>query len=382
MRHRPLAAPTKLRSTDTLLSSHSSGVTPVLRLLLLLAVVAAPFTSTTVSAMKIVVVGGGIQGTSVAYHLAKLAGRGQSHDVTILEAVGPASAASGKGGGFMARSWGDGTKTKRLHELAFDMYESLAKELSCESYRKIPVLSVTPGRGKGVGRARPDPTWRHLVPGWLDVGNVDRIEPMGDGDDTAQITPAEFVTKMLEAQPSIQLVAGTCTGFATTTHVVSGRRMLTGVYYDPTNRTATAAAVGADTTADEDRPSSPASLLLEADAVVVCAGPWSCQAEDWMQKACGVTLRLPMEGIKSASIIWEAQEDVDATALFCGEDDRFGTHCKFTVSSSSFRSALFSFLRLAQKTFLMYVQWRSIRVRTVPFTFAALAGPTTFRLMS
>lgn len=45
---------------------------------------------------RVVVVGGGIQGTSVAYHLAE---RGCT-DVTILEAKAPASAASGKGGGF------------------------------------------------------------------------------------------------------------------------------------------------------------------------------------------------------------------------------------------------------------------------------------------
>ena len=47
------------------------------------------------SRRNIVVVGGGIQGTSVAYHLAE---RGAK--VRILEAKAPASAASGKGGGF------------------------------------------------------------------------------------------------------------------------------------------------------------------------------------------------------------------------------------------------------------------------------------------
>lgn len=50
---------------------------------------------------NIVVVGGGVQGTSVAYHLAKNAPA--STKITILESKAPASAASGKGGGFMAR---------------------------------------------------------------------------------------------------------------------------------------------------------------------------------------------------------------------------------------------------------------------------------------
>ena len=47
---------------------------------------------------NIVVVGAGIQGTSVAYHLAKASP--DSTKITLLEAKEPASAASGKGGGF------------------------------------------------------------------------------------------------------------------------------------------------------------------------------------------------------------------------------------------------------------------------------------------
>jgi hypothetical protein len=138
---------------------------------------------TTTSAPKsIVVVGGGIQGTSVAYHLAKAAP--DKTKITILEAKAPASAASGKGGGFMARSWGDGSPTQRLHELAFDMYEDLAIELGCTSYRKLPVLSVSPGY-KGVAAARKDKQLGPIMPDWLD-GNVGRISPLGFGDDTVR----------------------------------------------------------------------------------------------------------------------------------------------------------------------------------------------------
>lgn len=47
---------------------------------------------------------------------------------------------------FMRRSWGDdGPTLQRLHELAFDIYKSMAKEVSCKSFRKLSVLTVTPG---------------------------------------------------------------------------------------------------------------------------------------------------------------------------------------------------------------------------------------------
>ena len=57
--------------------------------------------STSASSMNhIVVVGGGVQGTSVAYQLAKKAS--SPLKITILESKEPASAASGKGGGFVS----------------------------------------------------------------------------------------------------------------------------------------------------------------------------------------------------------------------------------------------------------------------------------------
>jgi glycine/D-amino acid oxidase-like deaminating enzyme len=258
---------------------------------------------------NIVVVGGGIQGTSVAYHLAK---KSSAVNIVLLESVEPASAASGKGGGFMARSWGDGSPTQRLHELAFDMYENLAKELGCKSYRKLPVLSVTPGYS-GVADARKDKALGPIMPGWLD-GEVGRISAMGFGDDTAQITPKDFVTKMLENRSDrIHVVLGTCCGVETDQGSERGSRKITGVKYRPR---------GKDDAREE--------AMIPADAIIVSAGPWSCEAEEWFQGA----VELPMEGIKSTSIVWKKPDDsevkVDATALFCGEDHRFGTHCKLS----------------------------------------------------
>lgn len=261
-----------------------------------------PTTMTVMSAPKnIVVIGGGIQGSSVAYHLATSAPNAK---ITVLEAKEPAAAASGKGGGFMARGWGDGGDTERLHHLAFDLYEELAETLGCASYRKLPVLSVSPGKGgvESVRNKKKQGDLARIVPGWLD-GNVGNIAPMGYGDDTAQVTPKEFVEKFLR-RDNIEVVLGTCRGVETTGDGAEDRRVC-GVTYAP-------------------KDGCPA-VTLDCDAVVVSAGPWSCAAEDWFDQA----VALPMEGIKSTSIVWKAptnDNNVDATALFCGEDNRFGTH--------------------------------------------------------
>jgi glycine/D-amino acid oxidase-like deaminating enzyme len=268
----------------------------------------------------VVVVGGGIQGVAVAYNLVTLSQRTDqtatsSCRVTVLEAVRPAAAASGKGGGFMGRSWGDGSVTQSMHQVAFDLYEQLATQLPLSTYRKLPVLSVSPSSSSSSAALR-DPNVAEFVPSWLD-GSVGRMRVMGRGDDTAQVTPSEVVEQILAAYPNdIITVIGKCVGVEMSLSSETNRRTITGVRYTTT--------------------ASSEEMILAADAVVICAGPWSCLAEDWFSCTTpsddATQLQLPMEGIKSTSIVWRPPSDagpVDATALFCGEDSRFGTHCEY-----------------------------------------------------
>jgi glycine/D-amino acid oxidase-like deaminating enzyme len=178
------------------------------------------------------------------------------------------------------------------------MYENLSVELGCDSYRKLPVLSVAPGRDEsGLKKAMNGPI-KEYIPNWLN-GNIGNVRPMGYGDDTAQITPKEFVHKMIE-KGGLQVTLGE----------------VTGVVFDASDTTTVTGVEYVDRHSKEIK-------VLEADAVIISAGPWSCIAEDWFDRS----ISLPMEGVKSTSIVWKkGDDDVDATALFCGEDPRFGTH--------------------------------------------------------
>jgi hypothetical protein len=218
-----------------------------------------------------------------------------------------------------ARSWGDGSPTQRLHEIAFDLFEQeLSTQLPLTSYRKLPVLSVIPGTKPVSSVAKRQQ--QSIVPNWLN-GKVGAISLLGAGDDTAQVTPTEVVDKMLRrASDRVQVILGTCTGITSVPITDSDEpsqtrqptRRVTGVTYVPRS----------------DKPSTETPVALAADAVCVSAGPWSCAAEDWFDGA----VQLPMDGIKSDSMVWKpptagSDQQVDATALFCGEDRRFGTEC-------------------------------------------------------
>ena len=89
---------------------------------------------------RIVIAGAGLHGSALAYYLTQ---RGETP--LVVERHSVAAAASGKGGGFLARDWGSGPTTA-LHQVSFQLHAELAKALDIKSYRRIPVLSVTPGQ--------------------------------------------------------------------------------------------------------------------------------------------------------------------------------------------------------------------------------------------
>lgn len=228
-----------------------------------------------------VILGGGLQGCASAYYLRQAGFEGR---VTIVERTGIAAAASGKGGGFLARNWGRGP-TRALHEQSFDLHAELATSLGLQSYRSIPTLEVTSELGlrEWPPKAKTSKPIKRsaLHPSWLD--DTDTKARLMDKD-TAQVVPGELCRRLFE-EAGAALVVGAARGL----ELNSGR--VTGVRLDDT--------------------------VLPADEVVVCMGAWSVLLEDWLPRTS-----VPLEGIYSSSIVYEGVEAVktEPRAFFCAED--------------------------------------------------------------
>eukprot|EP00854_Cymbomonas_tetramitiformis_P012102 gene12103-14302_t len=214
---------------------------------------------------RVVILGGGIVGASIAYFMTLKGAK----NVTVLERSKIAASAGGKGGGFLAGGWGDGSVTQELHRRSFQLHEELAETLGIESYRKIQTLSVSPSGGSNVAS-------------WLDGTASSRLmDP----------STAQMMQAAQDQGATVQI--GTAAGleWKGDSDQVAGVRLESGE-------------------------------VLDCDQVVVAMGIWSVLLEDWVQ------MPVPMEGVKSTSLVYQNVEEATAEpyALFCGENYKYSTH--------------------------------------------------------
>lgn len=153
------------------------------------------------------------------------------------------------------------------------MHRELASTLHLESYRAIPTLEVD-GSRRGKNSAS-----------WLDRTVTSHLMD----DNTAQVTSLELVEKMLQAAidaVGVEVIVDSAVGVEMENNEIKGVHL-------------------------QERG------LLPADQVIICLGPWSSVAvEDWFG------LPLPMEGIKSTSIVFHDVSSMreEPFACFCSED--------------------------------------------------------------
>ncbi len=210
--------------------------------------------------MKVLICGGGVIGTSIAYFLSQ-----RNVEAVVVERTGIANAASGKSGGFLALDWCDGSPLAPLARRSFELHAELAARLNRDwGYRRVETLSVVSSTHQDVGRYR-----AQASPAWLGEDSVVHGQ-IGTLDTTAQLHPESFTNAMMDAASAngAMLVEGCVDGIL----FGEGGRRATGAIVD-----------GAE---------------MKADAVVIAMGPWSILACQW--------LPLPATyGLKGHSLVFD-----------------------------------------------------------------------------
>jgi len=150
---------------------------------------------------NIVIIGAGIIGASTAYYLSTSAPK-SNITITLLDQCPPASGASGKSGGFIARNWAS-KETSSLADLSFRLHEQLAAEwggFERWGYRKAKAVSVVAKGSEWSKEGDIDDLGRSVRMrnrveargsggdelGWLREGVVQESEELGDYDSIAQ----------------------------------------------------------------------------------------------------------------------------------------------------------------------------------------------------
>jgi len=192
------------------------------------------------------------------------------------------------------------------------MHKELASELELETFREIRTLSVasgSKGQKKGLEQTM-----------WLD-GNISQARLMDDK--TAQVTPLEITTKLMEAAKGrgAEVVIGRATG-------VEFRDVVEGKGDEEGGRRAEGVVVrlpGGDET------------TIGCTDVLVAAGVWSSLMAPYFGLPEDAW---PITGIKSTHVIWKNESGSgrdairdDPAALFCAEEPN-GTHLELYPRSN------------------------------------------------
>ncbi|GAA5908955.1 hypothetical protein JCM5296_006831 [Sporobolomyces johnsonii] len=258
---------------------------------------------------SLVIVGGGIIGSSTAYFASKLAHeRGIDLSIKLVEGSSIAAGASGKAGGLLAIDW-HGPSTASLASLSYTLHAQLAHELDGSKrwgYRTLDTLSISADLSSSTAKSTRTRKLAHedLFP-WLNKDVLTSSSVLGSKDSTAQVHPEHFTTAMVEEaqKRGVEVVYGTADGLK--------KRNDGGYKLSVTPRDGAAAA---------DK------LELEADQIVVAAGPWTGRLLAQLGIQSGAGRAKGIRGSRAHSVVLKTAEgrDLPAQALFTSIKEKRG----------------------------------------------------------
>ncbi|KAI9673083.1 MAG: hypothetical protein M1829_004397 [Trizodia sp. TS-e1964] len=236
---------------------------------------------------EIIIIGGGIIGSTTAYFLTRHPAYDPSiHQITLIEATSIASGASGKAGGLLAL-W---AYPSCLVHLSFKLHAELAQEHSGAEkwgYRTLHCAQISatarpPQKRGDKARAALEARGVPAAIDWVLPHLVTSYEEMGTPETTAQVHPFEFTTAMAELaqEAGVRIVLGSVTA-------VSQRH---GAVCSVTYR---------DKLSSEE-------VTLPASTTVLAAGPWSPT----------LLPAAPISALRAHSVTIEPARPVSAYALF------------------------------------------------------------------
>ncbi|KAJ1546255.1 hypothetical protein HK405_007243 [Cladochytrium tenue] len=264
----------------------------------------------------VVIVGAGITGCAAAFYLARL-GAGSHHCIVIDTAhSGPASQASGKAGGFLARGWVHAPQAHRdLADRGFDLHLDIARSLDgarTYGYRAVtthsvelrprestiavtprPPLSSSPLSARRptepLHKARPPllPQW--VLPDNNESGAIDvAAKTIGTTATTAQCDPRRLTRALLDAAaPHAEFLHARAIGVDVAPAATAGP-----------NQQGVSRAVAVKVLLPDGRTDS-----IHADHVVLAMGPWARDAAaEW-----GLPVP-PVSAIRAHSVVFHANE--------------------------------------------------------------------------
>lgn len=234
----------------------------------------------------ILIVGGGVIGTAILYHLV-CTYNSQATIVVVEKCSTVGSCASGNAGGFLAKNWCDGEGAlQHLARTSFELHCAFAKGREGDiGFRFLPAVSVEICGDKSaqVNSRQQMSCHKNWLQGRL-VGAVEQLTPQPhDANEneptTAQVHPRLLCSAFVDEANKKSSASVRSTNHPERIRVLTSTAVEKLLFSEDGTR-----CVGVQVTS-----SSSSSTLITASIVILCVGPWTAHIERWLGSAATPT---------------------------------------------------------------------------------------------